>query len=310
MHILVTGGNGFIGSHLVDALAYSGRHRVVVLDLYPREYEPLPASVLFVPGNLADVRLLRRTLVDHGIEVVYHLAWATIHETATKHPLTDIEQNLVSTVGLLEACREADVRRVIFLSSGGTVYGIPQQFPIREDHPTDPINAYGITKLAAEKYLQMYRHLYGLDYTIFRPSVPYGPRQNPRRRQGAVTVFIYKALRGEPIEIWGDGETLRDYFYIGDMIQALVAALEREEARNAVINLAGAQTYSLNDLVKLIAETLDLQVRVEYARQRKIDVQTLHLDIQAAAQRLGWHPHTPLTEGIRHTAEWIQKWID
>ncbi len=310
MHILVTGGNGFIGSHLVDALALSGHHRVVVLDLYPREYEPLPSNVLFVPGNLADVRLLRRILVDHGIEVVYHLAWATHHETATKNPVADIEQNLIATVGLLEACREAEVRQVIFLSSGGTVYGIPQHYPIREDHPTHPINAYGITKLAAEKYLQMYQHLYGLEYTIFRPSVPYGPRQNPRRRQGAVTVFIHKALRGEPIEIWGDGETLRDYFYIGDLIQALVAALEKKEALNAVINLAGAQTYSLNELVNLIAETLGLQVRVEYARQRKIDVQKLHLDIQAAAQRLGWHPQTPLTEGIQRTAEWIQKWID
>lgn len=310
MHILVTGGNGFIGSHLVDALASGGQHRVVVLDLYPREYEPLPSGVLYIPGNLADVRLLRRTLVDHGIEVVYHLAWATIHETATKNPLADIEQNLIATVGLLDACREAEVRQVVFLSSGGTVYGIPKQFPIGEDHPTNPINAYGITKLAAEKYLQMYQHLYGLDYTIFRPSVPYGPRQNPRRRQGAVTVFTYRALRDEPIEIWGDGETLRDYFYIGDLIQALISALERKEARNAVFNLAGAQTYSLNELVRLIAETLGLQVRVEYAPQRKFDVQKLHLDIRAATQQLGWYPHTPMSEGIRHTAEWIQRWIE
>lgn len=314
MHILVTGGNGFIGSHLVDHLAASGKHRVVVMDLYPRPYEPLPEHVVFIPGTLGDSNLIRHVLVDQGIEVVYHVAWATIHETALKNQAADIEGNLVPTLALLDACKDAGVRQVIFVSSGGTVYGLPLStsgvLPVREDHPTYPINAYGITKLAAEKYFYMYHHLYGLDYTIFRPSVPYGPRQNPRRRQGAVAVFIYKILRGEPVQIWGTGNTVRDYFYIDDMVDALVAALDHPAACNAVINLAGSQTYSLNDLIQQIETGLGKKAAIIYESERKFDVQVLHLDSMEARQRLGWQPAISLAEGIQRTAQWIEKWID
>lgn len=310
MHILVTGGNGFIGSHLVDNLVLEDRHNVITFDIYPRAYEPLPEGATFISGNLSDVSLVRRTLIDQGIEVVYHLAWATIHETALKNPVADIEQNLIPTASLLDACRDAGVKHVIFLSSGGTIYGIPQDFPIREDHPTNPINAYGVTKLAVEKYLQMSKHLYGLNFTIFRPSVPYGPRQNPRRRQGAVSVFIFNALREEVIHIWGDGETLRDYFYVGDMIKALVAVIDKPSAKNSIINLAGLHTYTLNELLGEIENTLGVKAKVRYEVERKFDVKKLHLDISCAIEKLNWRPGVDLAEGIKHTADWIQKWID
>ncbi|HJX93942.1 MAG TPA: NAD-dependent epimerase/dehydratase family protein [Pyrinomonadaceae bacterium] len=307
--VLVVGGNGFIGSHLVNKLAASNLADLIVLDLYPRPYDVLPEGVTFIQGSLVDPSLVRRILIDNDVSVVYHLAWASIHETATRDPIADVEQNLIPSINLLEACRDANVKRVIFVSSGGTVYGLPQSNPVAEDHPTNPINAYGVSKLAVEKYLQMYHHLYGLEYLILRPSVPYGPRQNPHRRQGAVSVFIDHALRGKPITIFGDGNVLRDYFYIEDMSTALASAIDGSLSSNVILNLAGNQGYTLNQLVQTIQETLNLKMEVRYEPARKFDAPQLRLDISAAAKRLHWHPTTPLQQGIKRTADWIQEHI-
>jgi UDP-glucose 4-epimerase len=309
-HILVTGGNGFIGSYLVNQLAAAEEHRVTVLDLYPRPYEGLPEGIQFVQGDLSNTSLVRRTLVDQSVDVVFHLAWSTIHESALKNPVADLEQNLIPSVHLLEACLEAGIKKFVFLSSGGTVYGIPEKLPVREDHPTQPINAYGITKLAVEKYVQMYSYLSALNYVIFRPSVPYGPYQNPHRRQGAVTVFIYHALRGEPIAIWGNGEVQRDYFYISDLSRALVGMLDSPVAENKVINLGGKQMYSLNQLVMAIEEVLKIKIQVRFEAARKFDVPRLKLDTHTASELLSWRPEVSLPEGIARTAEWIKATMD
>jgi len=309
-HILVTGGNGFIGSHLVNQLAASEQHRVTVFDLYPRLYDALPDGVRYIQGTLGNANLIRQTLVDQGIEVVYHLAWSTIHETALKNPAADIEQNLIPSVNLLEACLDAGVKRFVYLSSGGTVYGIPETLPIREDHPTRPISAYGVTKLTVEKYTQMYSYLHGMNYVIFRPSVPYGPYQNPHRRQGAVSVFIYHALRGEPVTIWGDGKVQRDYFYVDDLTRALLAALDSPVAVNAVINLGGTEAYTLNQLVATIEQTLKIKIQVQYEDARKFDVPRLQLDIRTAGELLRWQPEVSLPDGIARTAEWIKATVD
>src|SRR5262245_2448949 len=152
-NVLIVGGNGFIGSHLVNKLAITHSISLTVLDLYPWPYDALPKGVTFIQGSLSDNTLIRRILREKEIDVVYHIAWATIHETATRDPVGDVELNLIPSLGLLEACREANVSRVIFVSSGGAIYGLPGTYPISESHPTNPINAYGITKLAVEKYL-------------------------------------------------------------------------------------------------------------------------------------------------------------
>jgi len=309
-HILITGGNGFIGSNLVNQLSTLKQHRVTVFDLYPRSYNGLPRGVQFIQGNLVDSNLIRRTLVDLSIDIVYHLAWTTIHETALKNPSADIEQNLIPSVNLIEACLEAGVKRFIFLSSGGTVYGIPETSPVNEEHQTRPINAYGVTKLAVERYLLMYAYLYGMNYVIFRPSVPYGPYQNPHRRQGAVNVFIHRALKGEPVVIWGDGEIQRDYFYIDDLSEALSGALDIPAATNAIINLGGDQTYTLNQLVRAIEQVLEVSIQVRYEAGRKFDIPRLQLDTHTAKELLHWQPTISLTEGIRRTVEWIKAEVD
>jgi UDP-glucose 4-epimerase len=309
-HILVTGGNGFIGSHLVNQLATSAQHRVTVFDLYPRPYDALPGGVQFIQGNLSNSNLIRRTLVDEGIEIVYHMAWTTIHETALKNPAADIEQNLIPSVNLLEACLDAGIKQFVFLSSGGTVYGIPEKLSVSENHPTRPINAYGITKLAVEKYVQMHSYLHGMNYVIFRPSVPYGPYQNPHRRQGAISVFVYHSLRGEPITIWGDGNVQRDYFYVGDLSKALLAVLDMPAVTNVVINLGGKQMYSLNQLVEAIEQALKVKIQVQYEAARKFDVPNLQLDTQVARKLLNWQPEVSISEGIARTIEWIRATVD
>lgn len=308
-NILITGGNGFIASHLVDTLAASG-HKVTVLDVYPRPYDSLPQGVNFVQGTLQDIHLVRRTLEDHRIELVYHAAWANIHETALKDPVADVQTNLVASINLLSACQDTGVKRVIYLSSGGTVYGLPKHIPIPENHPTNPINAYGITKLTVEKYLHMFHHLYGLEYTILRPSVPYGPRQNPFHHQGVVTVFIYKALTQEPVTIFGDGEVVRDYFYIGDLTRALETSKDLVfDPSNNTFNLGGMQPHSLNELVKKIESALDKKMLVNHEPARKFDVPHILLDTSLAQASLNWKPAVSLEEGIQRTADWLQKQI-
>lgn len=308
-NILITGGNGFIASHLVDNLAAAG-HRITVLDVYPRTYDSLPEGVNFVQGNLQDIHLICRTLEDHRIDLVYHAAWANIAETALKDPVADVQTNLVASINLLSACRDTGVKRVVYLSSGGTVYGLPKHIPISEDHPTDPINAYGITKLMVEKYLSMFHHLYGLEYTILRPSVPYGPRQNPFHHQGVVTIFIYNALKKEQVTIFGDGEVVRDYFFIEDLTRALVAS--KDIAFNPIkttFNLGGIQPYSLNDLVIKIETVLGIKMLVKYKPARKFDVPHILLDTSLAQAHLNWRPAVSLEHGIQRTAGWLQNWI-
>lgn len=307
MRALVIGGNGFIGSHLVDKLIGRG-DEVVVFDLYERRYEPIPSQVHFIRGDLNQAYLIREALT--GVDIVFHLAWATIHEVSNQDPAADVTTNLIPTIHLLEACRQADIHRVIFTSSGGTIYGPARKWPIPETHPQNPINAYGITKLAVEKYLQMFKHLYGLDYVIFRPSVPYGPRQNPLARQGAVAVFLHRVARGLPITIWGDGSVTRDYFYISDLAEALIASAEREFDEYHIFNIGGAEEVSLLQLLSLVEKTVDKRAHVEFSPARSFDVPRIVLDTHLARQELDWQPKVPLARGLAQTWNWMSSVID
>ena len=302
MKALVVGGNGFIGSHLVDKLAACG-WEVVVLDFQGRRYDSLPSGVHFIHGDLNQSYIVREALV--GVDVVYHLAWATIHEVANQDPAADISANLIPTIHLIEACRLAGVRRFVFTSSGGTIYGPTNQILTTESHPQNPINAYGITKLAVEKYLQMFNHLYGFDFAVLRPSVPYGPRQNPLGKQGAIAVFLYRVSRNLPITIWGDGSAIRDYFYIGDLVAALQAAAEPPLDRERIFNIGGSQGITLNCLLEKIERTVGKKAEVEYLPERKFDAPKIVLDTSLAKQVLAWEIQVSLDEGLESTWNWM-----
>ncbi|MGH2376433.1 MAG: NAD-dependent epimerase/dehydratase family protein [bacterium] len=247
--------------------------------------------------------LLREAVT--GVDVVFHLIWTTIPEVANRDPAGDVSANLIPTIRLFEVCRNVGVRRIVFVSSGGTVYGPAQTWPVSEAHPQNPINSYGITKLAAEKYLYMFRHLYGVDYVIFRPSVPYGPRQNPLAAQGAVAVFLYRVARGLPVTIWGDGSVVRDYFYVSDLTSALVAGAERASPEQRVFNLGGGNAVSLIQLLGMVEEVVGKRANVEYAPPRRFDAPQILLDTNLARQELGWQPKVRLTDGLVQTWKWM-----
>lgn len=306
MKALLLGGNGFIGSHLTDKLIEAGWD-VVVIDQLERLYDQVPQQVQFIKGDFTQPDCVKKALI--GVDIVFHLAWASIHEVSNKDPIADVRANLIPTIQLLEACNQVGVQKVIFLSSGGTVYGPSKQLPIPESHQNDPVTSYGITKLAVEKYLRMFEYLYGLNYVVLRPSVPYGPRQNPLGRQGAVAVFLYRVGNDLPVTIWGDGSTTRDFFYISDLVDALVVCAERENLKNRVYNIGGGEEISLIDLVSVVQDTIGKDAIINYHHPRKFDASRIVLDTRLANQELDWSPRVPLTEGVAKTWSWLSRRI-
>jgi len=301
---LVLGGAGFIGSHLAEALAQEG-HRVKVFDRPHVDRLPLFSRQGFevFTGDFLNPQALTPAL--RGTEVVYHLVSTTLPKTSNDNPLYDIESNVLGSLRLLALCREHGVRKVVFVSSGGTVYGLPRAVPLDESHPTEPICSYGIHKLAVEKYLHLAHRLHGLDYCILRPANLYGPRQRLDIAQGAVGVFLDRALRDQPIQIWGDGSVVRDYVYVSDAVEAIVktAGFEGEPR---IFNLGSGVGASLNQLIGEIRNLLGRPVRVEYTEARAVDVPVSVLDCTLARRHLGWSARTSLSEGLQRTCEWLR----
>ncbi|HEY2336833.1 MAG TPA: NAD-dependent epimerase/dehydratase family protein [Burkholderiales bacterium] len=302
---LVLGGGGFIGSHLAEALLSAG-HRVRLFErphLMALTAPATAAKAEIVTGDFLNYGDLARAL--SGIEVVFHLISTTLPKPSNDNPVYDVETNLVGSLRLLELCRAHRVRKVVFSSSGGTVYGVPATVPIAEAHPTEPLCSYGIQKLAIEKYLQLEHALHGLDYCILRPSNPYGERQRTDVAQGAIAVFLERALRGEPIEIWGDGSVVRDYVYVGDVAEAFVRAVSYEGAQR-VFNVGSGTGTSLKELIEKIGALLGRKPAVDYRPARRVDVPINVLDSSAAARHLGWRARTPLAQGLQRTCDWMR----
>jgi len=299
---LVLGGNGFIGTHLVDALLARG-HFVRIYDRSPSRLRSTPRNAQYVEGELGNYGLIREAV--EGTEIVYHLVSTTLPKTSNDDPIYDVRSNLIDTLQLLEACVEGGVRKVIFGSSGGTVYGLPHTVPITEDHPTNPITSYGVVKLAIEKYMDLFWRLHGLRYTVLRISNPYGPYQNPAGQQGAIAVFLHHLLAGQPITIWGDGMVVRDYIYVSDLVDALVLAAEVETGRK-VMNVGSGHGTSLNELIALMGEVTGERPEVDHLEGRALDVPANVLDIARAREELGWRPRITLDDGIACTWNWIK----
>lgn len=301
MSFLVVGGNGFIGSHLVERLLERGE-AVRIYGRGPGEFRAVPRGAEFVEGDLGNHGLVREAVA--GTEIVYHFVSTTLPKTSNDDPIYDVRSNLVDTIQFLEVCVEAGVRKVVFASSGGTVYGVPESVPIGETHPTEPISSYGIVKLAIEKYLGLFHHLHGLDYAALRISNPYGPYQNPASQQGAIPVFLNRARTGRPITIWGDGSVVRDYLYVSDLVDVLETS-GRVETKEKLFNVGSGHGASLNELIGLIAGVVGEHPKVEYQQARSLDVPASVLDTTRARRELGWEPKVDLAEGIARTWDWI-----
>ncbi len=263
-------------------------------------------NIEYIIGDLGNHGALDE--IVQGMDWVFHLAYTTLPKTSNDDPIYDVRSNLVDTIQLLQECCKVGIKKFVFISSGGTIYGVPQSIPIKENHPTEPICSYGITKLAIEKYLHLFYHLYNLDYVVLRLSNPYGEWQNPHAKQGAIGVFLGRVAQGEAINIWGDGEVVRDYIYIKDAVQALVqgAKYKAHDDEPRIFNIGSGQGCSLNELVRVIRDTVDVPVKVEYLTARDLDVPANVLDISLAKKKLGWQPATDLSEGIAASWQWIR----
>lgn len=300
---LVLGGSGFLGSHLLDALLARGWTPWVLDQQPPCTGQSLNLDSAWTQAEFTQVDDWHARL--EGTEVIFHCLGTTLPATSSDNSIYDVQSNLVATLKLLNGAVSAGVRKVVFFSSGGTVYGIPQQLPIPETHPTNPICSYGVVKLAIEKYLHFYCHLYGLDYLVVRLSNPYGERQNPMGAQGAVAVFLGRLARGEPIQIWGDGSTIRDYLYVADAISGVLAAAEQPGAYH-LFNVGSGRGTSVKDLLALIESVTGLYDLVQYLPSRPVDVPANILDISRLSETTGWKPSTGLSEGIARTWTWVR----
>ena len=298
MQAVVVGASGFIGSHLVDALLAGGFRVKALARHLPGLISPVAQAnhaLTLSPLSMGDSLALQEAM--EGADLVFHLASGSLPQSSNRDPQADVQVNLLGALKVLEAARQAQVQRLVMVSSGGTVYGVPQQVPIPETHPTEPTCSYGICKLAIEKYVALYGQLYGLDGLVLRVANPYGERQRLDATQGVVPVFLGKALRGDPLQIWGDGSTVRDFLHISDVVAALLAAA-RYEGEERLFNVGSGEGLSLNQLVDLLGTELKRPLAVEYLPARGFDVPTNVLCIERAQRCLGWSPQVPVAEGL------------
>ena len=301
MRCAVLGAGGFIGTNLCRALA----GRVEYLRAFGRR-QSFPdglSGLKWMQGDFTDQTCIAAAVAD--CDVVFHLVNATTPASANVDKVADLNANVASTLRLLDVCRETGVRRVVFVSSGGTIYGIPNQVPTPESSPTNPITAYGISKLAIEKYLGLYEYLYGLEYRVLRVANPFGPYQSALKSQGVIAAFLNRALAGKRIEIWGDGSIVRDYIFVDDVADALVrVAIHRGPSR--VFNIGSREGRSLVDIIEVIERLLGNKISVDFRLGRLVDVPVSILDTALAQNELSWRPRTSFEAGMRETVKWMK----
>ena len=306
MKCVVLGGGGFIGSHISDRLLSLG-HEVRIFErprVLPYRQFSAHERLEWRPGDFQSAADVRGAV--EGCDVVFHLVSTTLPRNSNDDPVYDVESNIVGTLRLLDSAVRCGVRKIVFISSGGTIYGIPRQLPVEESHPTEPLVSYGICKLAIEKYLYLYHCLHGLEYAVLRVANPYGERQRVDTAQGAVAVFLSKALAGESIEIWGDGTVTRDYIYIEDVVDAFMLAMDHA-GDPRVFNIGSGEGRSLNELSLALDELLGRPVPRRYVAARKFDVPVSVLSVSRAREILGWRPRFSFHEGLRRTLEWMHR---
>lgn len=303
MIVTVLGGNGFIGSRLVAHLLNLG-HSVRVFDRSTAQEQQYGwgENLQVFHGDFTTDTDFRPAL--NGCDVVFHLVSTTLPNSSNNDPIADVMGNLVPTLRLLDQMRETGVKRIIFPSSGGTVYGEASSLPIQEQHSTDPIVSYGVVKLSIEKYLSIYRRNSGLSPICLRISNPYGPGFRTNSPQGAIGAFLNKALNGQAIDIWGTGEIRRDYLYIEDLVDALVMSMTYT-GDSFIFNISTGIGTSLLEIVEHIEIITNRKLIIHRHPSRSFDVQTNILSNALAAKKLGWQPTTTLKNGIELTKNWM-----
>ncbi|MDE2654684.1 MAG: NAD-dependent epimerase/dehydratase family protein [Gemmatimonadota bacterium] len=302
--ILVTGGAGFVGSHVADAHLSRGDRVWVMDDLSSGRLDNVPAGAEFVEMDIADPRAAR-LIRDVGFDLINHHAAQIDVRVSVADPVADARVNIAGLLNVLEASRESGTRRFVFVSSGGVVYGEPETYPTPENAPKQPVSPYGVSKLSGECYLNYYREVHGLDYVALRYGNVYGPRQDPHGEAGVVAIFCNRLIEGKPLTIYGDGEQVRDYVYVEDVASANLMAsemvLEKRPGMDARAYNVGTQNpTSVNTLATLLEEIAGVHRGRVHRDERPGDVRRNTLDT-ARIRALGWAPAHSLREGLTRT---------
>lgn len=304
MRCVILGGAGFLGRHIGQALAHA-KHEVRSVDCSPALPEgSAPWLAEQVNAEYADVSSWWRRC--GGADVLIHLASSTVPATANAAPLEDVQHNLLGTLRLLQGLRDMDARpRLLFASSGGAVYGRPQTVPIGEDHPTLPMGAYGVTKLAIEHHLRIEEAQHALPYRILRLSNPYGEWQRPQGVQGVIAVFAHRALHREALNVWGDGSVVRDFVHAADVGRAFCAAATHQ-GDDRVFNVGAGKGLSVNEIIVTLERLLERRIERRVLPGRPFDPPVNVLDISRALQELNWQPALPFEAGLARALQWLR----
>lgn len=300
---VVTGGAGFIGSHVVDRLTCDGYQVIVIDDLSSGRRENLPAGAELVVADVTSEEA-RAAMERSAPDLIVHTAAQISVSRSTREPLLDARINVLGTINVLEAARAIGSAKVVFISSGGTVYGQPDEIPVNESHPFGPENPYGASKLAGEVYLGMYRKSFGVESTALRLANIYGPRQDPHGEAGVVAIFTQAMLADAPITIFGDGNDERDYVYVSDVVDAVIAAAATDGLD--ACNIGTGKGTNVNDLCDMLTELTGYKREALYGPPRPGDIHAISLDAGLARAELGWSPKVALKAGLAQTVEFFR----
>ncbi len=304
MRILVTGGAGFIGSSLVDRWVTDG-HQVAILDnLSTGRRDYVNPRATFLELDIVDAPAVDRAIGEFRPEVVSHHAAQMDVRRSVLDPAFDARTNVLGSIALLEACARHGVRKVIYASTGGAIYGEGRSLPAAEDHPIHPESPYGASKYAVELYLKIWQQLHGLDFTVLRYPNVFGPRQNPHGEAGVNAIFIGLMLAGQRPRIFGHGDAVRDYLFVDDVVAANVLALG--SAGGEVMNLGTGVPTSVTDIVRELNGVLGTNLEPIQEPDRPGEIQRIYLDAARANRLLGWTPTVTFREGLRRTVDWAR----
>ncbi|MDI6840313.1 MAG: NAD-dependent epimerase/dehydratase family protein [bacterium] len=303
-NILVTGGAGFIGSNLVHELIKQGEKVVVIDDLSQGKLENLHKKAKFYKLKVEDTGIFQ-IVKQEKIDYIFHLAAQIDVRKSFSNPILDAKSNIIGTINILQAAKEAGVRKFIFASSGGVIYGDTNK-QATEEVETKPSSPYGISKLVGEKYLELYGKEYGIKYTIIRYANVYGQRQNPDGEAGVVAIFTKQMLNNKQCTIYGFGKMIRDYVYVKDAVDATILAMNKGE--NEIFNIGTGRPTSVNELFSIMKEITKYSITPLYKPKRRGELDRSILDCRKAEKLLKWKPRVTLEEGIRQTINWFKNY--
>ena len=303
MKILVTGGAGFIGSHITDRLVKDGHQVFVVDDLSSGKKENVNQSATFLELDIKDREKIYELFGKEKFETVIHAAAQKNVRWSVEDPQFDASVNIIGSLNLLEAGRQSGLKKFIFLSTGGAIYGNTEDRPTKEDHEAKPVCPYGIAKLSVESYLHFYQVQYNMDYVCLRLANVFGPRQDPKGEAGVVAIFFTKMLNGKQLVINGDGKQTRDYVYVGDVADAVVASIDQKET--GVFNVGTSKETSVNSLFLEIARIAEREMEEKHGPALPGEQQTSSLAVNKIKKDFGWEPKVTLKEGLKLTYQWF-----